>query len=406
MKRDDSADDILKDGKTYAGTTFPKSDFAYTPDDTPSHWKLRLTKTPGGAPDAGIVGAACAALGKGFRGEKVQIPTDALAAVKAKVRAAWLKCNSGRGNSEMPEAIQKGEDVMTLQEIEKRVGDQDALIAKLTADNEISKAETETVLKMSKKDRKLYASMPTDKRKEFMAADQQKRKGMLEECAQQKKAKAAEDSMDEATKSEFANAGPNRRMVMLADAEAKMVAKAKKAKSGKDDDPDDDDDLDPDDDDDEMKRKNASLTLKVAGLEDVVTKSAQTLTEIQKRERLAKFTHLAEKDLPNTAGSPVEKGEMIMKLADAFGEGTESFTKMFDTLKSADKTLGSKWFSEIGKGGDGSAMPALAKFDAKVAEISKRDNIDNSHAVEKALMEAPDLYLDYERDQRHAAQSR
>jgi hypothetical protein len=281
------------------------------------------------------------------------------------------------------------------------------LIAKLTSESDLAKSETELVLKMSKKDRKLYASMPTDKRKEFMAADEQKRKGMLNECAQQKKAKAAEDSMDEATKAEFTNAGPNRRMVMLADAEAKMVAKAKKAKSGSKD-PDDDDDVD-DDDDDELKRKNASLTLKVAGLEDVVNKSAQTLTEIQKRERLAQFTHRAEAELPNTPGTPVEKGEMIMKLADAFGDGSEAFKKVFETLKSADKTLGTKWFTEVGKGGDGSGAgvaPALAKFDAKVEEISKRDKIDKAHAVEKALMEAPDLYLQYEHDQRQIVNSR
>ena len=52
---------------------FPASDYAYAPDPkSPSTWKLRLTATPGGKPDSSIVGAACAALGKGFRGNKVE----------------------------------------------------------------------------------------------------------------------------------------------------------------------------------------------------------------------------------------------------------------------------------------------------------------------------------------------
>lgn len=80
--------------KTEGGKSFPASDYAYVPDaKTPSTWKLRLTATPGGTPDPQIVGAAIAALGKGFRGNKVQIPDADLAAVKAKVKTAWIKAN-------------------------------------------------------------------------------------------------------------------------------------------------------------------------------------------------------------------------------------------------------------------------------------------------------------------------
>ena len=89
---------------------FPASDYAYVPDaEKPSTWKLRLTATPGGKPDARIVGAACAALGHGFRGQKVAIPPQDLPAVKAKVRAAWKKANPDKPTDEMPEAI--AEDV-------------------------------------------------------------------------------------------------------------------------------------------------------------------------------------------------------------------------------------------------------------------------------------------------------
>ncbi len=87
---------------------FPARDYAYVPDpEEPSTWKLRLTATPGGEPDAGIVGAACAALGKGFRGQKVQIPAKDLPAVKARVRAAWKKANPDKGDDEMPDVIKE-----------------------------------------------------------------------------------------------------------------------------------------------------------------------------------------------------------------------------------------------------------------------------------------------------------
>lgn len=80
--------------KTEAGASFPVAAYAYTPDtNMPSTWKLRLWASPTGGPDAGIVGAAIAALGKGFRGNKVVIPDADLPAVKAKVKAAWIKAN-------------------------------------------------------------------------------------------------------------------------------------------------------------------------------------------------------------------------------------------------------------------------------------------------------------------------
>jgi len=81
---------------------FPKSDYAYTPEDGPSTWKLRLTAKPGGNPDAGVVGAAVAALGEGFRGNKVRIPAEDLPAVKAKVMAAWHAANPDKSDGDMP----------------------------------------------------------------------------------------------------------------------------------------------------------------------------------------------------------------------------------------------------------------------------------------------------------------
>lgn len=94
--------------KTEGGKAFPASDYAYVPDKSqPSTWKLRLTSTPGGSPDAKIVGAAAAALGPGYRGQKVQIPTAAKAKVVARVRAAWQKANPDKDKTDMPEVLQK-----------------------------------------------------------------------------------------------------------------------------------------------------------------------------------------------------------------------------------------------------------------------------------------------------------
>lgn len=97
--------------KTEDGKAFPAGDYAYVPDaEKPSEWKLRLTSTPGGDPDPAIVGAAAAALGAGFRGQKVEIPDADRAAVVARVRSAWVKANPDKKPEEMPEGIRKQEE--------------------------------------------------------------------------------------------------------------------------------------------------------------------------------------------------------------------------------------------------------------------------------------------------------
>ncbi len=92
--------------KAEGDENYPASDYAYVPDPQhPSTWKLRLTSSPGGDPDARIVGAAVAALGKGFRGQRVQIPASDLAAVKKKVLAAWHKANPDRSEDQIPSIL-------------------------------------------------------------------------------------------------------------------------------------------------------------------------------------------------------------------------------------------------------------------------------------------------------------
>jgi hypothetical protein len=99
--------------KEQDGKRYPKSDYAYTPDDVPDHWRLRLTSSPGGKPDPRIVGAAVAALGPGgFRGNPVSIPKSALPGVKRKVLRAWREANPGKKPEDVPDVL-KGLDAMT-----------------------------------------------------------------------------------------------------------------------------------------------------------------------------------------------------------------------------------------------------------------------------------------------------
>jgi hypothetical protein len=85
--------------KTENGVEYPAAAYAYVPDPKqPSTWKLRLWETPKLKETPRQVGRAMAALGPGgFRGNRVEIPAGDLAAVRAKVRAAWKRVHGGEG---------------------------------------------------------------------------------------------------------------------------------------------------------------------------------------------------------------------------------------------------------------------------------------------------------------------
>lgn len=85
--------------------------YAYVPDPKkPSTWKLRLMAKPNDQnPDISYVGNSVGALSPGgLQGMgRVQIPMKDMAAVKAKVRAAWVKFHPGE---EVPSAISNADD--------------------------------------------------------------------------------------------------------------------------------------------------------------------------------------------------------------------------------------------------------------------------------------------------------
>ena len=109
--------------KTEDGVDFPAAAYAYTPDkEKPSTWKLRLWETPEKKETAKQVGAAVAALGAGFRGNKVEIPTADRADVVATVRAAWQRLHP---KEEVPSAISKALDAMDEMATDDAAGNPD-----------------------------------------------------------------------------------------------------------------------------------------------------------------------------------------------------------------------------------------------------------------------------------------
>lgn len=92
--------------KTEGTEQLPASAYAYVPDSNkPSTWKLRID-------DAAHVGGAIAAIGKGFRGRKAQIPAADLPGVKAKIRAAWLKVHPDKSKADLPTILRNEESEM------------------------------------------------------------------------------------------------------------------------------------------------------------------------------------------------------------------------------------------------------------------------------------------------------
>lgn len=86
---------LAKATKREDGEDFPAQAFAYVPDpERPSTWKLRLWDSLSEKETRAQVSRAVQALSpSGFRGNRVQIPSEDLAAVKRKVLAAWRKVN-------------------------------------------------------------------------------------------------------------------------------------------------------------------------------------------------------------------------------------------------------------------------------------------------------------------------
>lgn len=127
QKADDAGDysrlegqlqDLIDDGVCLAkehGQTkdgLPASAFAYVGDAAdPSTWKLPYRTASGSVDRAHLSGAMAALSSGGFRGNRVSLPSGAVAGVKAKLRAAHAA--NGGGEDDLPEHmkdVSKGDD--------------------------------------------------------------------------------------------------------------------------------------------------------------------------------------------------------------------------------------------------------------------------------------------------------
>ena len=105
-KETTAMDPLLKQTKREDGEDFPAEAFAYVPDpEAPSTWKLRLWDSLSERETPAQVGRAVAALGAGFRGQRVELPADAVAGVKQRVLQAWLDTHPDMTSDDAPSVL-------------------------------------------------------------------------------------------------------------------------------------------------------------------------------------------------------------------------------------------------------------------------------------------------------------
>lgn len=307
---------------------------------------------PDGKPDHSLMGAAWAALHTNYRGQPYGGP-DKAGAIS---RLSHIYQQEG-----IPTPANKGDSSMTLEQIEKKISDQDALLAKLNADNDTLKADNSvlkteaTIAKMGAKEKKAFGQMTDKQKADYMAADTEKRKSMCKEFG-----KPDDDEAEDGD----------------SDGSAKKIAKAE-----------------------------ATFKAQLATRDERITKTEAELTRITKQSRTEHFAKRAEAELPNTPGTPVEKGQTLMQLADSLGgEEGEAFKRVVGTMKAADAALDPK-FREVGKWGGAANLPAGKQLDANAVIISKRDKITVEKAYSIAMEESPDLVAQYDREQRQFARN-
>lgn len=326
---EDDAEAVTKENptKTEGGKKFPATDYAYVPDPKkPSTWKLRLTNTPGSSPDKRIVGAAVAALGPGFRGQKVQIPSDARSGVIARVRSAWLKANPDKDKEDLPKVLKKKEasampedKKKTLEELEKSIEEKDKELKKINGELEVVKA----VSALTDAEKTHYNTLEGENQAVFLKLTPEARKDVLEKLAAQDAVVYTDEEGNEYKKSD----------------DPRLVAMAKKA---------------------DEDRKLAKTE-----------REAREKVELEKR---------ADEELKNLPGEQVVK-MAVLKAVDGIKD--EKVKKSAHELLKAGNDALEKSFEELGSRGEGfqkatDELDALAKkhsIDHKVSYVEAYDAV-------------------------------
>lgn len=327
--------EIRKALKTEQGKKFPAGDYAYAPDpDKSSTWKLRLTSEPGGAPDPRIVGMAVAALGAGFRGQKVQIPSEDRAKVVARVRAAWLKANKDKGEKDLPAVLKKSEEEETMDKeaMDKLQKTVEGLQGKL--------AKSEFLASLNDAEKAHYNGLGDEDRAAFEKMDADARKTAVD-AAIAKKAANDETFESEGVTISKSEVGPG------------VFAF--------------------------MKAQQAKTDAAVAKAEKLEADAVQKSLEAE-----------AEKLFPNMAGTAADKAAMLKGIRALPKDQQETQITM---LKAADEAM-AKSFKEEGQGGttDGDSPAEKLTKMAKTHAESNKVSFEKAYAAVLETKEGQELY--------------
>ncbi len=326
--------------KSEGGKKFRASDFAFVPDrEKSSTWKLRLTNTPGGTPDKAVVGAAVAALGAGFRGNKVKLPSSARKAVKAKVRAAWLKANPRKTRADLPPVLKEA-DVHPKIDISKvdfsSIEDETVREALQASVTEIAEAGSEAIEAAEK--------TASDKDEELAAKQTE-----LDEAK-----KAAEEKDEDGGKKKTVDKSN------LSDGERAQVEALEKSNE-------------------ELTKESEKKEARIAKLEDV--------------EKTREMTDLA-KSFGNVAYDTAE----LVSILKGCDEDELAAHKKFLTAVNEQLTTAAL-FAEVGKGGTGGG-DAYGQLQELAKDLRKTETgLSQQQAFSKVYDSNPDLAAQHKREQ-------
>jgi hypothetical protein len=139
----------------------------------------------------------------------------------------------------------------------------------------------------------------------------------------------------------------------------------------------------------EIRKSDGAFAAKMAKRAD---DQETEIAKLRGQGSAATIEKRAVEEFPNVAkGTAVAMLTSIEKLG-ADSEAGKDVLKSLTTMQNSGKRLFKTLGSDEDNGDQGGSEAAVAKFDGKVAEIAKRDNIDKAAAMSKARVEHEDLF--------------
>ena len=122
-----------------------------------------------------------------------------------------------------------------------------------------------------------------------------------------------------------------------------------------------------------------------------LAKARAEIDALRHREKVAKYLGEADRDFAAVPGISTEQVAKLLVACDDAPEGSD-LRAVRPLLKAAHESVrASELLKAHGAPGRGPST-ARASWDAKVAEIAKRDSVNKSKAIVVAMREAPELY--------------